>query len=71
MGLSCFRAICGYGLDGLDGNFCVGLFYEHRFVMLINTRFWEILRGLIKKHLEKGRPFGESMREHLKKKGRP
>ena len=37
MGLSCFRAISGwdgygYGI-GLD--LCVGLFYEHRFAMLI------------------------------------
>ena len=26
-------------MDGLDGNLCVGLFYEHRFAMLINTKF--------------------------------
>ena len=39
MGLSGFRAISGYGLDGygLDGNLCAGLFYEHRFAMLIIT----------------------------------
>ena len=39
MGLSCFRAISGIGLDGLgwmDGwDLCAGLFYEHRFAMLI------------------------------------
>ena len=37
MGLSCFRAISGLGWDwdwdGLD--LCAGLFYEHRFAMLI------------------------------------
>merc|ERR1711947_53524 len=26
----------GLGWIGLDGNLCVGLFYEHRFAMLIN-----------------------------------
>ena len=36
MGLSCFRAISGIGLDGLDGwDLCAGLLYEHRFAMLI------------------------------------
>ena len=33
MGLSCFRAISGIGWVGWD--LCAGLFYEHRFVMLI------------------------------------
>ena len=33
MGLSCFRAISGLGMDGWD--LCAGLFYEHRFAMLI------------------------------------
>ena len=36
MGLSCFGAISGIGLDGLDGwDLCAGLLYEHRFAMLI------------------------------------
>ena len=35
MGLSCFRVISGYGMDGW--NLCAGLFYEHRFAVLINT----------------------------------
>ena len=41
MGLSCFRAISGIGLGmdwGWDGNLCVGLFYEHRFAVLIIVR---------------------------------
>ena len=41
MGLSCFRAISGIGLGrgwvGLD--LCAGLFYEHRFAMLIREGF--------------------------------
>ena len=42
MGLSCFRAISGMGMDGMgmDGmgwDLCAGLFYEHRFAMLITS----------------------------------
>ena len=37
MGLSCFRAISGLGLDGWD--LCAGLFYEHRFAMLIISTY--------------------------------
>ena len=33
MGLSCFRAISG--MDGMGWDLCAGLFYEHRFAMLI------------------------------------
>ena len=43
MGLSCFRAISGMGM-GWD--LCAGLFYEHRFAMLINTIYdddWVLL----------------------------
>ena len=39
MGLSCFRAISGldgYGWDGMGWDLRAGLFYEHRFAMLIN-----------------------------------
>ena len=39
MGLSCFRAISGLGMgmgmDGMGWDLCAGLFYEHRFAMLI------------------------------------
>ena len=37
MGLSCFGAISGIGLDGWMGwlDLCAGLLYEHRFAMLI------------------------------------
>ena len=36
MGLSCFRAISGSGSgSGYGWDLCVGLFYEHRFAMLI------------------------------------
>ena len=33
-GLSCFRAISGIGI-GIGLDLCAGLFYEHRFAMLI------------------------------------
>ena len=41
MGLSCFRAISGLGMGwvwdgiGMGWDLCAGLFYEHRFAMLI------------------------------------
>ena len=35
MGLSCFRAISGIGLDWVGLDLCAGLLYEHRFAMLI------------------------------------
>ena len=38
MGLSCFRAISGWdgsGLGWVGWDLCAGLFYEHRFAMLI------------------------------------
>ena len=40
MGLSCFRAISGIGLDwvGMGWDLCAGLFYEHRFAMLITKK---------------------------------
>ena len=44
MGLSCFRAISGIGLDGLGWvgwDLCAGLFYEHRFAMLKINLFKE------------------------------
>ena len=42
MGLSCFRAISGWmdGL-GLGWDLCAGLFYEHRFAMLISVEIDE------------------------------
>ena len=43
MGLSCFRAISGLGMgmgmDGMGWDLCAGLFYEHRFAMLIIQSF--------------------------------
>jgi len=41
MGLSCFRAISGIGL-GWDWDLCAGLFYEHRFAMLISHKWDEL-----------------------------
>ena len=42
MGLSCFRAISGMGWVGWVGwvgwDLCAGLFYEHRFAMLIKEK---------------------------------
>ena len=35
MGLSCSGAISGLGWDGMGWDLCAGLFYEHRFAMLI------------------------------------
>ena len=35
MGLSCFRAISGLGRGWVGWDLCAGLFYEHRFAMLI------------------------------------
>ena len=35
MGLSCFRAISGWDGYGMGWDLCAGLFYEHRFAMLI------------------------------------
>ena len=35
MGLSFFRAISGLGMDGMGWDLCAGLFYVHRFAMLI------------------------------------
>ena len=43
MGISCFRAISGMGWVGWVGwvgwDLCAGLFYEHRFAMLIREGF--------------------------------
>ena len=36
MGLSCFRAISEWDGSGSGLDLCAGLFYEHRFAMLIN-----------------------------------
>jgi hypothetical protein len=36
----------GMGWVGLDGNLCVGLFYEHRFAMLISGLGWMGLGSL-------------------------
>ena len=50
MGLSCFRAISGLdmgmGMDGMGWDLCAGLFYEHRFAMLIIIK-QEVNTGII------------------------
>ena len=40
MGLSCFRAISGWdgSGSGIGLDLCAGLFYEHRFAMLIKRQ---------------------------------
>ena len=47
MGLSCFRAISGLGWVGIGmgWDLCAGLFYEHRFAMLINTNVQTYITG--------------------------
>ena len=41
MGLSCFRAISGW--MGLGWDLCAGLFYEHRFAMLISVTLFNAI----------------------------
>jgi len=50
MGLSCFGAISGIGLDGWMGwlDLCAGLLYEHRFAMLISEKEGKCIK---KKHM--------------------
>ena len=63
MGLSCFRAISGLGMgmgmDGMGWDLCAGLFYEHRFAMLINiiwTRKKDLGADLLPEELDLGLP---------------
>ena len=65
MGLSCFRAISGWDWVWMGWDLCAGLFYEHRFAMLIIEEGYyqeRLILGNLKVALPQQTPRGKAFR---------